>query len=499
MPPSVLGRPVARVALYARSETRYLMTAIAADLKRRTGATIVLYCGTPQEVTFYRTLDRGGLFADIVDYAPGLRERIGSLPHGDALAEEARRWESRLGLTMNGLAVTNRHLGRGYALGGFGHPRSRQSENSSYEDLLRHYCASLAYWDGELRNRAFDLVINGNKELAVAARAQGVPFRVLNGARYRNYHLWGWNEFFETPEIEAAYRALGATDLAPVALDAPYTSHLDNRDRMIQLRRPLHALRRSAREIVKYAYWRWRGYAKARGYYLSENLRFFYRVWADSRRLGRLARTRLIELSRQRFVFYPLHVEPETSLQGLSPEFFYQLSLIAAVSRDLPAGALLAVKEHVTAVGRRPADFYRQIAELKNVVLLDPLELGLDCVREAAATVTICGTAGFEAALLGKPVIAFGRHNIWSFLPHVRVVTDETRLRDYLAEALDGSMPNDRTRGDGARFLEALRSVSFDLRNYSYHTLTEFDPAAVNEACTALLRSLAPTPAPATA
>ena len=59
-------------------------------------------------------------------------------------------------------------------------------------------------------------------------------------------------------------------------------------------------------------------------------------------------------------------------------------------TRALPAGVKLAVKEHVTAVGRRPDDFYGQIAEFKNVVMLDPFELGLACTKAAAVTVTIC-------------------------------------------------------------------------------------------------------------
>lgn len=481
------------VALYARSETRYLMTAIAAELKRRTGAAIVLYCGNRQEADFYTGLNRDALFADIVDFEPQLHDRITRLPAGDALSTVARGWEHRLGITLNVLAVANRHLGRGYALGGFYHPRSRMSEHSDYDDLLRHYCATLAYWDEELATRGIDLMLNGSKETALIARARGIPYRVLNGSRYRNLHNWSWNEFFESPEIEPAYRSLDESEIEiePVEIEAPYTSHLQVRAWFMSQRHALPLVKRSAYEIAKYGYWRLRGYKKGRGYYLHENLKYFYRVWAENRRLARLARTQLSELAGRRFAFYPLHLEPEVSLQGLSPEYFYQLSLIAAVSRDLPAGVILAVKEHITAIGRRPADFYRQIAEFKNVVLLDPTELGLTCVRQAAATVTICGTAGLEAALLGKPVIAFGRHNVYGFLPHVRVVTDESRLAEYLREALDGSMPNERTRRDGARLLAAVKSCSFDLRDYSYRALTNYEPQAVNDACNLLLRSLA--------
>lgn len=480
-----------RVALYARSEIRFLMTAIAAELKQRTGANIVLYCGNPQEVEFYTGVNKDRVFSEIVDFEPKLRKRLESLPAGEPLAALARDWEHRLKITLNGLAVTNRHLGRGYALGGFNHPRSRMSERSVYDDLLRHYCAALAYWSEEFSARGIDLVLNGNKETAVIARALGIPYRILIGSRYQNLHNWGWNEFFENPAIERAYRSSDENAVSPIELPAPYDSHLEFRAWFMRQRRAVPLIKRSVYEIAKYGYWRLRGYKKAQGYYLHENLRYFYRVWADSRRLARMAKVRLSELAGRPFALYPLHVEPEVSLQGLSPEYFYQLSLIAAVSRDLPAGAILAVKEHLTAVGRRPADFYRQIAEFKNVVLLDPTELGLTCVQKAAVTVTICGTAGFEAAMLGKPVIAFGRHNVYDLLPHVRVVSDESRLAGYLREAFDGSMPNERTRRDSARFLAAMKACSFDLRGYSYRTLTNYEPQAVHDACDALLHSLA--------
>ena len=483
--------PPRRIALYARSETRFLMTAVAAELKRRTGADIVLYCGNAQEAAFYESENRDGLFSYVVNFDPELRRRSARLPGGEALAAEAARWEARLGTTLNVLAIANRHLGRGYALGGFRHPRSRLSERSSYDDLLRHYCAALSFWDDEFSARGIDLVLNGSKEAAVISRAREIPFRVMNGSRHRNDHNWAWNEFFENPEIEAAYRALPEHGWEPVKLEAPYASHVEYRALFLRQLRALPLIKRAAHEIVRNVYWRVRGYEKARIQLLGENLAYFYRIWSDGRRLRRMARTRLSGLAGRRFAFYPLHLEPETSLQGLSPEYFYQLSLIAAVSRDLPSGCFLAVKEHISAIGRRPADFYRQIAEFKNVVLLDPTELGLDCVREAAVTVTICGTAGFEASLIGKPVIAFGRHNVYGFLPHVRVVTDESRLAGHLRTALDGSMPNERTRSDGARYLAAVRACSFDLRGYSYQKLTEFEPQAVEDACTALLRSLA--------
>ena len=51
------------------------------------------------------------------------------------------------------------------------------------------------------------------------------------------------------------------------------------------------------------------------------------------------------------------------------------------------------------ALGRRPKDFYLQIADLKNVVLVDPADTGLDYVNNAVACITGTAAVGVRAVL----------------------------------------------------------------------------------------------------
>lgn len=484
---------LARIGLYARSETRFFIVELAAELRRRGNVAITLYCGNKQEIAFYRGHNGDGRFEELVDIGVGIEQCKRALSNEDELVATSRIWEKRIGTTLNFLAVSHRHLGRGYALGGYNHPRSRISENSTYADLLRHYCATLRYWEQEIDTRRLTLVINGGKELAICARLADIPFRVMNGSRYRNFHNWAVNEYFENPQFTETF--LHGNDLAgpDLPFDRPYDNHLHNRKRFFKDVRATRLLKRAAYEVARHCWWRLRGYEKARGYYLSENLRYFWRYWREWQRLVDLARTNLDDLAGKPFVYFPLHIEPETALQGLSPEFFYQLSAIAAISRDLPAGVLLGVKETFGAVGRRPADFYGQIAEFKNVVLMDPSIPGFECARNAAATVTICGTAGLESALLGKRVVTFGRHNIYNVLPHVRVVTDETDLRRLLHEAVFASDDLEARKHAGQRFLKSVVANSFDMRDYDYFHPERLRPEAVLDASDTLIRGLAPT------
>ena len=199
---------------------------------------------------------------------------------------------------------------------------------------------------------------------------------------------------------------------------------------------------------------------------------------------------RLSDMGNSKFVYYPLHTEPETALQTLSPEYFYQLSCIAALSRDLPAGTVLAVKDTLAAIGRRPRDFYAQILEFKNVVLLDVREFGLEVAKKSSAVATITGTGGFEAAVMGKPVISFGRHNLYNFLSHVRVINDETKLKEDLVWALKDDFDVKTAKIEGAKFLEGVKNISFNMEEFTAINGKNFSDIAIKRAYENLYKSI---------
>lgn len=479
-----------RIAILARSETRFFMMDVCRELRRRENATVYLYCSGPQEVSFYRESDQDGLFADVLDadiLLPSARRD--PLPLNEAaIISRASDYERRTGTTINMMAVSNRHLGRGYALGGYYHPRSRTSENVDYLHMLFAYGEVLQFWERELADKKINLVLNGNKETAMICRLLGIPFRSMGTSRYRNYQNWTWNEYFETPEFKQAFDA--GEGFGDGSLDRPYLGHSAHREIYLKEMGTLNLIRNLGVTMARHAWWKYRGYKKGKNYYLSGELAYFIRTWLQWRDLKKRARVRLADLKGRRFVYYPLHIEPEAALQGISPEYFYQLSLIAAVSRDLPAGVLLAVKEFYSATGRRPRDFYGQICEFKNVVMLETFEVGMQCAQRADAVVTICGTAALESSVAGKPVIAFGRRNFYNFLPSITVVHDEIELKDHLRRALETPPNPEATRAQSSRLLRAIAARSFDMGNYHYSRLTDYTAEAVASACDALLRGL---------
>ena len=72
----------------------------------------------------------------------------------------------------------------------------------------------------------------------------------------------------------------------------------------------------------------------------------------------------------EKYVYMPLHMIPESSTFVLSPYYINELSIIEAVSKSLPAGWWLYVKEHQAMVGERGVEFYKKANKLPNVKMV---------------------------------------------------------------------------------------------------------------------------------
>lgn len=128
----------------------------------------------------------------------------------------------------------------------------------------------------------------------------------------------------------------------------------------------------------------------------------------------------------EKFVYMPLHLIPESSTSVLGAYYINELANIEQVSKSLPLGTYLHVKEHQSMVGERPISFYRKVNSLPNVKMIsinyfkDPKPL----IENSVGVVTVTGSAAYEAALLGKKSIVFGYVNF-------SVIDGISRLNSY--------------------------------------------------------------------
>lgn len=135
------------------------------------------------------------------------------------------------------------------------------------------------------------------------------------------------------------------------------------------------------------------------------------RMLRDSRRLVLRRYLNAHPRSGERYVLFPLQVQPEVSTSVFAPFCGDQVSVIEHISRSLPVDTWLYVKEHPVMMGRRALADYRRIRAVPNVRLLVPGLSTPRLIRDAVAVATITSTVGWEAVVHEKPVLVLG--NVW--------------------------------------------------------------------------------------
>jgi hypothetical protein len=482
------------VGIQISAKTRDLLLAVATELRARHGSRIHLYTRGPEEFRFFSNWAGQKCWDSVTDAAkvPGaVRER--EIDETGTFAR-AREFEARIGRTINELTFAHRHLGRGYFLGGFRHPHSATYDKASYLQTVYAYVRQLEFWDREIEQRGLTLLLQADNVAQAVAASRGVPARYFIGTRYKSLWFWASDQYQTNPLLPAAWAAAkpaGSLDVTQTYSGA-HAKVVEFADWISFRRLPYH----TAYAIATMTWWRLRGRQKARAYNYWEFVSWPIRQYLGMQEVKRWFTARLDGLKGKPFVYFPMHKEPEESYLLRSPEYFSQHAAIASLSRSLPAGVVLAVKENSYAVARRPRDFYRQLAALKNVVLLDISASGVECVRRADAVATITGSAGIEAAGMGKPVILFSRFLPIAMLPHVQTVTHEADLPKILRAALSPNFDRARAQLDGQRFLQALTDASFDLGGFNIGPPGKIAirPEWVNVAVDGLERSLAIQP-----
>lgn len=112
----------------------------------------------------------------------------------------------------------------------------------------------------------------------------------------------------------------------------------------------------------------------------------------------------------ENYVYMPLHLIPESTVFIKGSYYIDELNLIEQISKSLPIGWKLYVKEHQAMLGERSVEFYKKVKEIHNVrlVQINYYDDPKPWIMNAKGVVTIVGTTAYEEALLGRKSIVFG-------------------------------------------------------------------------------------------
>jgi hypothetical protein len=305
------------------------------------------------------------------------------------------------------------------------------------------------------------------------AKSRNIQFINLRPTRIRNYFHGGESVLEPSKRLTESFQTFQESGLSS-SLKADVTTYLETvrkthamyegvtpasgtLDLNSQLRHfsPIGFIRQKARTLKNMAR---RFYLYNIGKYRKDNshLGVFYPVWI--RRIKNPYRQYTIkktlkslyysktDLLKIKYVFYPLHKEPEVTLLVYSRAYLNQIEVIRNIARSLPVGMKLVVKEHPTAVGYRPLSYYKKLLNIPGVVLVPPQMESRELVQNAKLVTIISGSVGLEALMLKKPVIHFGRIP-FSILPGkmIRQVTDFEQLGREISYLLDNHVHDENT------------------------------------------------------
>lgn len=313
-------------------------------------------------------------------------------------------WEKRCGIPLQHMIFAERHL----------------LTRLTYEQVLR--LAELTFRRVEADFDAIDPEVYFSEDVAcltsyihwAVAKARGLRIVLINNARFPRRVTTYSNPFQQWDLLDAIFPNTPDGLLTPADLTAADTYIREFRERPAP---PTGLL--------------FRAKLRAGSRFDLDRLRAFTTQWmrdprnptltspatAVRQRGRRLVRNYLanarevFEAPRadEKFVLYPLHFQPEATTLVLAPYYLNQVALIEDLAKSLPAGHRLYVKEHVVSRGRWPISFYESIRRVPGVRLISPNEDSMALLQRAAAVAVITGTMGWEALLLDKPAITFGR------------------------------------------------------------------------------------------
>lgn len=143
----------------------------------------------------------------------------------------------------------------------------------------------------------------------------------------------------------------------------------------------------------------------------------------------------------EKFFFFPLHFQPESSTSVYATYYYDQLNTVKNAAFCLPLPYKLYIKEHPASIGLRSGDFYKKIKSIPNVVLLSPHENVQEIIRKSSGVITLTGTIGMEAALSGKPSYVLGT-TLYYHHPYCRKINGFSDLKIAIENDMEAKNNN---------------------------------------------------------
>lgn len=173
----------------------------------------------------------------------------------------------------------------------------------------------------------------------------------------------------------------------------------------------------------------------------------------------------------QKFVYVPLHMQPEKTSIPLGGIFGDQLLMIEMLSYYLPDDYFIYVKENPKqGCDYRSIRFYESLDKINNVQLISTGENTFSLLKKACAVATLTGTIALESVVNLKPVFLFGYSSL-QYLEGVSVIRDRVDCKREVEKLVSNEIIIDQK--SVLIYLKALEKISAKLPFYNKDAMNE--------------------------
>jgi len=145
---------------------------------------------------------------------------------------------------------------------------------------------------------------------------------------------------------------------------------------------------------------------------------------------------------KEKYIFFPLHVPFDIQITTRSKLFYNQIGFLEYLSRIIPFGYKLYIKEHPAAVGGYSFWGLRNLLkEHNNVKLIHPRVSSYHLIKNAELIISVNSKVGFEALMQNKKVVVVG-DALYKNKGITFDVDNINNLERVVKKALESSDPN---------------------------------------------------------
>jgi hypothetical protein len=179
--------------------------------------------------------------------------------------------------------------------------------------------------------------------------------------------------------------------------------------------------KRCGNHIFRYFGWRYNDDSLVLGEFSKwQEIHIFRRNYIHKQKLRKkyAKKSRILsksELSKTKYVYFPLHFQPEATSLPLGGEFVSQEDAIRNLRSQLPDDVLIIVKEHPSQLmgpnisnGSRDVFFYDRLEKIDGIIFSSFQQSSLELIENAFCVATVTGTVALEAVAKSKPAIFYG-------------------------------------------------------------------------------------------